>query len=59
MIPQVRAKLGGDRFRDLDGRELDTALSDHLPGERRNRDATGLFAVEERLDLSVPLSSAR
>ena len=54
VIAQVRAKVGGDRFRDLDGRKLDGALSDRVPGERRNRDAARLSAVEQRLDLSVP-----
>ncbi len=40
MIAQFRAKVGGDRFRDLDGRKLDGALSKRVPGERRNGDAT-------------------
>ena len=53
MIAQVGAKVGGDRFRDLDGRKLDGALSEHAVRERRGRDATGLLAVEKRLDLAV------
>ena len=53
MIAQVGAKVGGDRFRDLDGRKLDGALSERAAGERRNGDAAGLSAVEERLDLAV------
>ena len=47
VIAQVGAKVGGDRFRDLDGRKLDGALSEHVAGERRSRDAAGLSAVEE------------
>ena len=30
MIAQIRAKVGGDRFRDLDGRKLDGALSERV-----------------------------
>ena len=47
VIAQVRAKVGGDRFRDLDGRKLDGVLPEHAAGERRNGDAAGLSAVEE------------
>ncbi len=54
MITQVRAKIGGDRFRDLDGRQLDGTLSKRVPGERRNGDAACRSAVEKRLDLPVP-----
>ena len=54
VIAQLRAKIGGDRFRDLDGRKLDGALSERVSGQRRNGDAAGLSAVEERLDLPVP-----
>ena len=53
VIAQVRAKVGGDRLRDLDGRKLDAALSERVPGQRRNGDAARLLAVEERLDLPV------
>ena len=54
MITQVRAKVGGDRFRNLDGCKLDATLSERMPGQRRNGDAAGFSAVEERLDLPVP-----
>ena len=54
MIAQWRAKIGGDRFRDLDGRKLDGALSNGLVSQRRDGDAAGLSAVDERLDLPVP-----
>src|SRR6202040_1894859 len=54
VIAQFRAKIGGDRFRDLDGRKLDGTLSERVPGQRRNGEAAGLSAVEERLDLPVP-----
>ena len=53
VIAQVGAKVGGDRFRDLDRCKLDAALSEHVAGERRSGDAAGLSAVEERLDLAV------
>ncbi len=33
---------------------MDSGLSEHVPRERRNGDAAGLSAVEERLDLPVP-----
>ena len=48
------AKVGGDRFRDFDGCKLDAVLSERVPGERRNRNAAGLAAVEHPLDLPVP-----
>ena len=54
MIPQFGAKIGGDRFRDLDSRKLNGALSEGVPSQRRNGEAAGLFAVEERLDFPVP-----
>ena len=54
MIAQIGAKLGGDCFRDLDGRKLDRALSERVPSQRRNGDAARLPAVEQRLDLPVP-----
>src|SRR5271157_5521242 len=54
VIAQLSAKTGGDRFGDLDGRKLDGALSERVPGQWRNGDAAGLSAVEERLDLPVP-----
>ena len=57
MIAQLRAKIGGDRFRDLDSRKLDGALSERLSGQRRNGEAAGLSAVEERLDLPVSFHS--
>src|SRR5262249_10549409 len=47
-------KIGGNRFRDLDGCELDASLSERVPGQRRNSDAAGLLAVEKRLHLAVP-----
>ena len=57
MIAQLRAKIGGDGFRDLDSRKLDGALSERLSGQRRNGEAAGLSAVEERLDLPVSFHS--
>jgi len=54
VIAQIRAKRGGDRFGDLDGRKLDRTLSERVAGQRRNGDAAGLPAVEKRLDLPVP-----
>ncbi len=55
VIAQVRTKVGSDRFCDLDGRKLDTALSEHAAGERRSGDPARRSAVEKRPDLSVPL----
>src|SRR5215471_1133820 len=55
VIAQLSAKTGGDRFGDLDGRKLDGALSERVPGQWRNGDAAGLSAVEQRLDLPVPV----
>ena len=37
VIAQVRAKVGGDRFRDLDGRKLDGALSEQCRGRAAKR----------------------
>ena len=34
MVAQIRAKVGGDRFRDFDGRKLDGALFEHAVRER-------------------------
>ena len=53
MIVQVGAKAGRDRLRDLGRREIDGALSERVASERRSRNAAGLLAVEERLDLAV------
>ena len=53
VIAQFGAEVGGDRLGDLDGGELDGALAERLPGERRSRDAAGVAAVEECLDLAV------
>src|SRR5436190_2089784 len=53
VIAQVRAKIGRDRFGDLDGCKLDSALSEHVPGERRSGDAARMLAVEKGLDLPV------
>src|SRR4051812_42334503 len=54
VIAQIGAKSGGDRFRDLDGRKLDSTLPDRVVCKRRNRDAVSLLPVEECLDLAVP-----
>src|SRR5580698_4209959 len=54
MIVQRRAEIAGDRLGDLDGRKLDAAIAERVLGERRNRDATRLPAVEHRPDLAVP-----
>src|SRR5215469_5592796 len=51
VIAQLSAKTGGDRFGDLDGRKLDGALPERVPGQWRNGDAASLSTVEERLDL--------
>jgi hypothetical protein len=32
VIAQIRSKVGGDRFRDLGGCELDRTLSEHIGG---------------------------
>src|ERR1700732_5059747 len=53
VIAQFRAKIGGDRFRDLDGRKLNGTLAERVPGQRRNGEPAGLSAIEEGLDLSV------
>ena len=55
VIAQLRAEVGGDGFRDLDGGKLDGALSERLAGKRRNGDLAGRDAVEKRPDLPVPL----
>src|SRR5262250_2515698 len=55
MIDQVGAKISSDRLRDLDGRKMGSTLSKCAPHQRRDRDAAGLFAVEEGFDLSVSL----
>jgi hypothetical protein len=54
VILQVRAKVRGDRLRDLNRRKLDGTLTERVARERRSRDAARLFAIEERLDLPVP-----
>ena len=53
VIAQFRGKAGGDGFRDFDGRKLDAVLSERVVGQRRNRNAAGLAAVEHPLDLAV------
>src|SRR3984957_11481232 len=45
VIAQLRAKIGGDRSRDLDGRKFDGALSEGPLSQRRNSDAASLSAV--------------
>ena len=57
MIAQVRAKIGRDRFCDLDGCKLDSALSEHVPGERRSGDPARMPTVEKGLDLPVAFHS--
>src|ERR1700683_2038671 len=42
VIAQLRAKIGGDRFCDLDGRKLDGSLSERLSSQRRNGEAAGV-----------------
>ena len=54
VIAQFRGKVGGDRFRDFDGCKLNAVLSERVPGQRRNRNAAGLSAVEHPFDLPVP-----
>ena len=54
LIAQVCAKIGRDRFRNLDRRKLDRALPEGLLGQRRNDDREGLPAVKHRLDLPIP-----
>src|SRR5580700_2755426 len=54
MIVQRSAETAGDRLGDLDGRKLDAATAERVLGERRNRDATRLPAVEHRPDVTVP-----
>ena len=53
VILQVGAKVGGDRFRDLDSGELETTLSDRAAGECRNGNAARRRAVDEPLHLPV------
>ncbi len=53
MISEIGAKVGGDRFCDLDRCKRGAALSNRRPRERRRRNLTGAFAVEHRLDLAV------
>src|SRR5277367_299983 len=48
VIAQLRPKIGGDRFRDLDCRKVDGRLPEGLLSQRRNGDAAGVSAVEER-----------
>jgi hypothetical protein len=53
VIAQWCAKLGGDRFRDLDSCKLHATLAQTVPGQRRNGDEATRSAVEERLDLPI------
>src|ERR1700676_554871 len=57
MIVQGGAEIAGDRLGDFDGRKLDAAIAERVLGERRNRDAPRLPAVEHRPDLAVPFHS--
>ena len=41
VIAQFRAKVGGDRFRDLDGCKLDGALSERVAGREAKRRRSG------------------
>ena len=41
VIAQLRAKAGGDRFRDFDGRKLDGALSERVAGPAAKRRRSG------------------
>src|SRR5207249_9029282 len=50
VIREIGAKLGSNRFCDLDGRKRDAALSNRLAGERRRRNLARAFAVEHPLD---------
>src|SRR5437773_2476813 len=54
VIAQVRAEIGGDRFRDLDGCKLDGTLSQRVPGERRKGNALRRSTLEKSLDFPVP-----
>ena len=54
MIVQRGAETAGDRLGDLDGRKRDAAIAERVLGERRNRDAARVPAVEHRPDLAVP-----
>ena len=53
MIREIGAKLGSNRFCDLDGRKRDAALSNRLAGERRRRNLARAFAVEHPLDFAI------
>src|SRR4249919_1513275 len=53
-MAQIRAKIGSDCSRDLDGCKLDAILSEGMPGKRRNGNGADRPALEKRLDLPVP-----
>ena len=59
MISQIRAKVGGDRFGDLDGCKLDPILSEVVLHKRRNGNRADRPALEKRLDLTVPFHAIR
>ena len=59
MIAQVSGETRRDRFRDFDGRKLDSILSEWLPRERRNRHTARLHAIEHSLDLAVAPHAVR
>src|ERR1700730_7286350 len=53
MIVERGVEIAGDRLGDFDGGKLDAAAAERVLGERRNRDATRLPAIEHRPDLAV------
>src|SRR5262249_35758639 len=55
VIDEVGAKLGGDRFGDLDRSQLNAALSEHVAGERRGGETPCRYSRDQRLDLAIAL----
>ncbi len=55
MVAQFRAKVGGDRFRDLQGGEVDAGRPERAPSQRRCGDTASVRAIEQRSDLPVAL----
>src|SRR4029077_10285940 len=53
VIVQFGRETRRDRLRDFDGRKLDSAFSEWLPGERRSRHTARLCPVKHSLDLAV------
>ena len=53
VIREIGAKLGSNRFCDLDRRKRHAAVSNRLAGERRGRNLARAFAVEHRLDFAI------